>query len=255
MAQLDRQETTLHEVTGTRTSLGETPSSGQHFTGEDQRHLAGNAPTRKAPKPAKLSVRRKDQMLGGFLSSAVTCHVARRQLALRLRARLVAVELALAGERRFTLPEVAERAGTSTRTLNVHFGVKDALFAFPPPELVPALFECWLTAGDAVGLGKNLAVAFQALDRNPTARSLILGLAKLHSDQPKLSLADGYFNAALRSHLIQQHPLSASCLGWTGYITDALRDSFRDWALYTPKNSMESIVPNLVDRLHPIAFL
>jgi hypothetical protein len=194
-----------------------------------------------------------DQLLQGFLPAA-RCHIERKQLGLRLRARLVAVQIALTGERRSTLPEIAEQVGTSTRTLNLQFGVRDALFAFPPPELVPVLFDCWVSAEDSSGLNNGLACAFRELDRNPLARSLLMGLAHLHTDQPKLLLTDGYFNAALRSQLSTHEAVSTKCLGWTGYITDALRDSFQEWASGMP-GSLESIVPRLMERLSPIPFL
>ncbi len=253
MAELDRQQTRVQLGTGTQTLIEEIPTS-SNSRHEPQTRVGTKTSAEKVPKPAHQGVRGEDPELRGFLSSAATCHIERRQLGLRLRARSVAVELALAGERRFTLPEIAERVGTSTRTLNVQFGVKDALFAFPPPELVPALFECWFSAGNANGLKRNLKKTFQQLDGNPLARSLLTGLARLHAELPKLSPADGYFNAALRIQLVQQESRSTSCLSWTGYITDALRDSFQEWALHTPKAPMVSMVPNLMDRLRPIAF-
>lgn len=254
MAELGTQQTRTQQGAGSQTSVDKTPASLSNFPLEPQTRRRTNISARKVHKTAHLGVHDEDLALRGFLSSEGTCHIERRQLGLRLRARSVAVDLALAGERRFTLPEIAARVGTSTRTLNVQFGVKDALYAFPPPELVPALLECWLSAGDPAGLRKSLTEAFQELNGNSLARSLLMGLARLHTELPKLSLADGYFNAALRTQLVQQESLSPSCFGWTGYITDALRDSFQEWALQTPKASMVSIVPNLMDRLRPIAF-
>lgn len=272
MADLDREQARGQTSTGNQSLDGDLTSSSlsfgaaNHMTGGSRNTNAQKVPkTAKTTKPAKpikpthSSSRSKDPVLRGFLSSAATCHVERKQLALRLRARLVAVETALAGERRFTLPEIAERVGTSTRTLNMQFGVKDALFAFPPPELVPVLFDCWLSASDgsdASGLNETLTRTFHELDQNPLARSLFHGLARLHSELPKLLLADGYFNAALRQQIVQHESVSRSCLGWSGYITDALRDTFQEWATCLPADaSLESIAPNLMIRLRPIGFL
>ena len=254
MAELERPQTRAQVETGHQTAVDDTPTATTGSSVRHQRQLVGNVITQRAPKAAHTSTRREDPVLCGFLSSAPTCHVERRQLGLRLRARFAAVEFALAGEGRGTLPEIAERAGTSTRTLNVQFGVKDALFAFPPPELAPALFDCWRAAGDATGFEKNLMNALQRLDQNPLARTLLMGLAHLHTDLPRLSLVDGYFNAALRTQILHDQSLSRPCLSWTGYITDALRDGFQEWVLNTSKASLVSMVPNLMERLQPIAF-
>ena len=197
-----------------------------------------------------------DPVLQGFLCAAPICHVDRRQLGLRLRARSVAVESALAGER-LTLPEIAWRVHTSTRTLNMQFGIRDALFAFPPPELVPVLVDCWVSAGDVTGMREGLKLVFRKLDENPLARSLLVGLARLHTDLPKLGLSDGYFNSALRSQLVAHPSIPSSCFRWTGYLTDALRDSLQEWAVSGKESipSLESIVPNLMERLRPIALV
>ena len=197
-----------------------------------------------------------DPVLQGFLCAAPICHVDRRQLRLRLRARSVAVESALAGER-LTLPDIAERVGTSTRTLNMQFGIRDALFAFPPPELVPVLVDCWVSAGDVTGMREGLKLVFRKLDENPLARSLLVGLARLHADLPKLGLSDGYFNSALRSQLVAHPSIPSSCFRWTGYLTDALRDTLQEWTVSGKESmpSLESIVPNLMERLRPIAFV
>jgi hypothetical protein len=120
---------------------------------------------------------------------------------------------------------------------------------------VPVLFECWFAAGNTDGLNELLTGAFRELDTNPLARSLLMGLGRLHADVPKLLHTDGYFNAALRSHLVQHESAPSSCLRWTGYITDALRDCLEEWALQPVPASLESIVPCLMERLRPIAFV
>jgi hypothetical protein len=87
-----------------------------------RREAKKRQPTRtstEAPSGAKITNLHhwaEDSVLHGFLSSVPTCRIERKQLALRLRTRLMAVDLAIAGERRFTLPEIAELVGTSTRT-------------------------------------------------------------------------------------------------------------------------------------------
>jgi hypothetical protein len=245
MAELDRQQTRVN-ASAAEAVVGVEPISFDPT----------NCSVRKAPRPAFRHSECDDMVLQGFLAPVASCHVERKQLGLRLRARFIAVQMSLAGQGRSTLPQIAQRVGTSTRTLNIQFGVKDALLAFPPPELVPVLFHCWLSAGNADGLKDGLRMAFQELDRNPVARALLLGLGRLHNDQPKLFLTDGYFNAALRSQLAEHPAVPRSCLGWTGYITDALRDTLQEWALSTRDGaSLESILPRLMERLKPIAFL
>ena len=87
--------------------------------------------------------------------------------------------------------------------------------------------------------------------------SLLVGLARLHTDLPKLGLSDGNFNSALRSQLVAHPSIPSSCLRWTGYLTDALRDSLQEWTVSGKESmpSLESIVPNLMERLRPIAFV
>jgi hypothetical protein len=245
MAELGREQTRAHA--GTSDAI-----DAAHQISLDP----ANCPVRKVHRPTFRDSECDDIVLQGFLAPVASCRVERKQLGLRLRARFVAVQMSLAGQGRSTLPEIAQRVGTSTRTLNIQFGVKDALLAFPPPELVPVLFHCWSSAGDADGLKEGLRMALRELDQNPLARALLLGLGRLHNDQPKLFLSDGYFNAALRSHLAENPAVSRSCLGWTGYITDALRDTLQEWALSTRDGaSLESTLPRLMERLKPIAFL
>jgi AcrR family transcriptional regulator len=260
MADLDSEQKRGDISFGSQSSVGEMTNSLSQSVNSHQLHgghvVSRRRGARKAPKPIRSESRCQDPVLRGFISSVAIGHVDRRQVALRLRARLVAVEFALSGEQRATLPAIAERVGVSTRTLNMQFGVRDALFAFPPPELVPVLVECWLSAGDAPSMTESFKQAFRELDENPLARSLLMGLAQLHTELPNLVLCDGYFNAALRSEIIQQESVSNSCLRWTGYITDALRDTFREWVSDQPDSvaPLESVVSNLMEKLRPIAF-
>ena len=257
MADLGKQQARAHEYVENQGLNGEFKNTSSEVWGENQLRAGISAVmnSRQPRKAINSSFPYKELDLRGFVSSEPICHVERRQLGLRLRARLAAVDMAHETEGRNTLREIAERVGTSARTLNMQFGVKDALFAFPPPELVPVLFDCWLSAGDATGLQEGLTRAFRELDANPLARSLLMGLARLHTEMPKLMLADGYFNASLRSELVQNLSVSRSCLGWTGYITDALRDSLQEWASSAEPGLLESVVSNLMERLRPIAFL
>jgi hypothetical protein len=260
MAAFDEKHTTTDPFGGANGSVGELSSSLglSEFPAKQIRRtesVVSANPSRRLPKQIGTSVH--DPLLHGFIGSASICHVERRQLGLRLRARSVAVESALAGEGRSTLPDIAVQVGTSTRTLNTQFGIRDALFAFPPPELVPVLVDCWVSTGDAPGMRQALEMAFRKLDENPVARSLLIGLARLHTDLPKLALSDGYFNSALRSQLVAHPAIPSSCLRWTGYLTDALRDSLQEWTVSGKESipSLESIVPNLMERLRPIAFV
>jgi hypothetical protein len=260
MADLDTQQSWAPVSLEDHGLIGEITSSSTVHKGAGEmqlgRSLSAAVFSRQIHNTDNPVFRSEDRVLRGFLSSEPICHIERRQLGLRLRSRFVAVEAALLGEGRTTLPEIAVRVGTSTRTLNMQFGIKDALFAFPPPELAPVLFECWLFAENASGLKEGLTKALRELDANPLAHSLLMGLARLHTESPKLVITDGYFNAALRNQLVRHPSVSSSCLGWTGYITDALRDSLTEWARYWPDSApLESMVPRLMERLRPIEFL
>jgi hypothetical protein len=260
MADLDSERKRGDLPLGNQGSAGEMMNSLSQSVDSHQPHSSHGVQRRrgvqKEPKAELSDSRCEDPVLRGFISSVAIGHVDRRQVGLRLRARLVAVELALSGEQRATLPAIAQRVGVSTRTLNMQFGVRDAMFAFPPPELVPVLVDCWLSVGDAPSMTESLKQAFRELDANPLAPSLLMGLALLHSELPNLRLGDGYFNAALRNELMQQESVSASCLRWTGYITDALRDTLWEWVFGQSESvtPLDSVVPNLMERLQPIAF-
>jgi hypothetical protein len=191
-----------------------------------------------------------DTVLIGFTSSISAESTWRRATSIRIRARVAAAELILAGVPKPTLPQIAHCIGRSSRTLIDRFKVRDALFAFPPPELVPVLVDIWERARTIEDFAFGLESAFGLLDTNPVALRLLRSLAAVHNEQEILATTDGYFSAALRSELSRRGLGGSGVLHWTGFVTDALRDSLSRWSEST--QNLVSVVPEILSTLRPI---
>ena len=165
-------------------------------------------------------------------------HGVRKQAASVLRARIAAVDLALIESHPVGIKRVAERCGATERTIHRHFPTREALFAFPPPEMASALVASCFAAeswDDAVRLVRTV---FVALDANRSGRELMAGLVNVHQLNPGLSSTDGYFLAELRA-LIESRTggYSRSFLPLLGLFTEALREGFRLWAVDPTKST------------------
>jgi hypothetical protein len=191
-----------------------------------------------------------DLVLLGFASSATVEPTWRRTTSTRIRARVAAAELVLGGVSKPTLPQIANCIQRSSRTLIDRFKIRDALFAFPPPELAPVLVDVWVKALTIDEFSAGLESAFGLLDSNPVAVRLLRGLAAVHRQNAAFSAGDGYFSAALRNELSTRGLGSTGVLRWTGFVTDALRDSLFLWSEST--QNLVSVVPRIVSDLRPI---
>jgi hypothetical protein len=192
-----------------------------------------------------------DAVLIGFTSSISAESTWRRATSIRIRARVAAAELILAGVPKPTLPQIADCIGRSSRTLIDRFKVRDALFAFPPPELVPVLVDIWEKARTIEEFAVGLESAFGLLDTNPVALRLLRSLAAVHNEQEMFATTDGYFAAALRIELSRRGLRGSGVLHWTGFVTDALRDCLSRWSEST--ENLVSVVPKILSTLRPIA--
>ena len=82
----------------------------------------------------------EERLLRGFVPSGCSvAHGVRKQLAVRIRARCYAVDVALRNGIGTPLREIADRINVTERNLRQHFRHKEDLFAFPPTEIATAL--------------------------------------------------------------------------------------------------------------------
>jgi AcrR family transcriptional regulator len=203
----------------------------------------------------ELSLRRRtadEQLVRGFLPTQVTLgDGARKVLAARLRARCIAVDSVLQGGTRTPLKAIADRIGVSERTLNLQFRSKEALFAFPPPEMAGIFAETALGSTSWEVFAEQVRPRFEALDSNLIAKNLLFQLAKLHNQHPELYASDAYFATELRSQLSSHGDrIPTKVLFGVGYFTDCLRHVIDEWAaLREPATSiLERLVAVLVSQ-------
>lgn len=197
-----------------------------------------------APRSGLLLNETSDcEVLRGFDAINGTKQIHRRSTSIRIRARVAAVELVLEGVTKPTLIQIASRIGRSERTLVEKFRIRDALFAFPPPEIAPNFVDCWLRGQRSGNYEIELATLLTELDANPIATRLLRGLALIHHKNGQLQMTDGFFSHALRTELLRRE-CSEVMLDWTGYIADALRNALLDWA-----GGSETLLVDVVPRL------
>jgi Bacterial regulatory proteins, tetR family len=196
----------------------------------------------------ELSLRRREadqQLLQGFLPTQVTLgDGARKVLAARLRARCIAVDSVLQGGPRTPLKAIADRIGVSERTLNLQFRSKEALFAFPPPEMASVFANAAFGSSSWQGLDTQVRARFEALDTNIIGKNLLFQLAKLHEQHPELYASDAYFAAELRTQLgAFGDQIRPQALFGVGSFTDCLRHVIVEWA------AVSEPATNIIERL------
>ena len=181
-----------------------------------------------SPLPGEVEL----AMLAGFVDPACEpAHGDRKQAALVLRMRIAAVVLAHSGGLKAFAKSAAAQCGVSERTIARHFPVREALFAFPPPEMALAMVGAARLAGSWEDVELLARRVFVALDSNQVGRDLMSGLVAVHRSNPSLRAADGYFLAEFQGLLAQRvGPNYARALPLVGLFTEALRESFRVWA-------------------------
>jgi hypothetical protein len=171
-------------------------------------------------------------LLRGLIVPETACsHRNRKLLASRMRVRIVAVEYVLREGLRCPVGRIADAAHVTARHINLTFGPKQALFAFPPPELAVAIVATAATARTFEEIPAKLSVLFASLDRNTEVLALIAGTAELHRRHKELRIADACFAEQLRMSLQTHFPHSAAALRrWTGYVTDGIRERLMTWS-------------------------
>ncbi len=179
-----------------------------------------------------LPAQREAEQIQGFIAKGANpLPRERHSIALKIEARSVAVRLALNFGLRSPLRSVADQMGKSVRNLHFQFKTKEAMFAFPPPEMADALVHLGAQAQTWDEFAATVHDLLEALDRNKTGRDLLYGLAVLHDRYPELEEADAYFAQELRSK-IRSHPgINPRVLPWVGYLADGFKDAIRLWAL------------------------
>jgi hypothetical protein len=141
-------------------------------------------------------------LLAGFVDPArVLGHQECKDAAGRLRARIVAVELALVDGPRVKLKVLGARLDVSERTLQRWFTRREAMFAFPPPELARALVGVGLKADSWASVPDHIHRLFAELELNVTGRRFLADLAAVHHHHGWLRNADGYFAGELHGLL------------------------------------------------------
>ncbi len=183
---------------------------------------------------AQLIARRENdaQLVRGFVAPcSILRDGARKVLAARLRARCVAVELAMSDGLHISLRSVAERVGVSERNLHQQFHAKDALFAFPPPEFAVAVADLAEGPGRWSELAHRMRPLVRELEENVCGRNLFVGLARLHERYPALAASDAHFAYHLRLRL-QESDQSANpkLLLSVGFFTDCFRFALTEWS-------------------------
>ncbi len=195
----------------------------------------------------------EERLLRGFVpSGSAVAHGARKQLAVKIRARCYAVDVALRNGTGTPLREIADRINVTERNLRQHFRHKEDLFAFPPTEMATAIAlmtveaKSWSNAREATGQ------LLSDLDANLQGRLLLLRLVELHQREKHLGSSDNHFAHELRHQLsCIPVPFQARLTDWVGFFTDGLRSSLVEWSR-TPVEPLASIVDRLFALLDPL---
>lgn len=156
-------------------------------------------------------------------------------IAARMRARSVAVSLALEQGVKVSVKRVADQLGVSERNLFSQFRCKNALLAFPPPEMACAIGRLAITGGQSSGFVEKFRPMFASLDTNTTGRRLLCDLVELRHRHPELDQSDAYFSTELRAVL---DPSGLAADGVAGYITDGARKAMRNWSMCAETSTM-----------------
>ena len=194
----------------------------------------------------QLPGQRELAMLAGFTDPTQALrHGERKQSALVLRCRIVAEKLAREEGPKVRMKDVAARCGATERALYNHFSARDALFAFPPPEMATAMVKACHECETWQGMLARLHLLFSALEGNDDGRDLMGGLAALHRSCPTLGSTDGHFLSQLRRLLEPRNELAGQAWPIAAMFTEALRQSFSIWAI-DPTNSTLEVLDRTV---------
>ncbi len=189
-------------------------------------------------------------LLAGFVDPArVLGHQECKDAAGRLRARIVAVDLALADGPRVKLKVLGARLDVSERTLQRWFPVREAMFAFPPTELATALVGVGLKADSWASVPDHIHRLFAVLDVNEAGRRFLADLAAVRREHGWLRNADGYFAGELHGLMeANVHRTGGRAVAMVGYFTEGLRVALDHWAK-TPHESIIAVAHAITELL------
>jgi hypothetical protein len=179
---------------------------------------------------------RELDLLRGFVDPIVTIpHGLRKVSAAKLRARIAAVSVVQQHGPKVPLKLIASMVGRSERNLYGQFGTKEALLAFPPPEMAQAMGSMVRAATSWAEVGELIRPLFVCLNTNPDGLDLMAGLSVLYDEHRSLRQSDGYFADELRNVLAANESLSnpgsrRKATGLIGLFTDELRAAISEWA-------------------------
>jgi AcrR family transcriptional regulator len=195
----------------------------------------------------------EELLLRGFVPSGkVIAHGPRKLLAVKIRARCCAVEIALTHGIAAPMRKVADRIGITERNLHQHFRHKEDLYAFPPPEIATALALMTVGAASWQKVRELAELLFSDLEANGQGRLLLLRLVELHQRDRHLGASDNHFAHELRHHLsCVPVPFQAGLGDLVGFFTDGFRSSLIEWSL-TPNEPLTSVVDRVFVLLDPI---
>lgn len=172
----------------------------------------------------------------------------RKMAAMRMRARIAAVAVAVEKGSDATICLVAERAGSSRRNFSRWFPTRAAMFAFPPPEFGAALGKLASTAGSWAEVGASIRPLLAALDNNPEGRRFMADLAKLHRAHAWIRHADGYFAAEVQVVIqANSNRVGGKVMSLVAYFTEGLRAAFDEWS--NDPSASVMIVADEIDEL------
>ena len=194
----------------------------------------------------RLPGQRELALLAGFVDpTKEPRHGERKQAALMIRCRIAATELGAVAGPKIPFGEVALRCGATDRTIRNHFRTREALFAFPPPEMATAMVRGCRGCKTALEMLARLRLLFVALDENDEGRNLMKGLAHLHRTCPTLGSSDGHFLSQLRLLVISGGETAEQARPIAALFTEALRQSFSTWSV-DPTNSTLEVLDRTV---------
>jgi hypothetical protein len=177
------------------------------------------------PTPAEVEL----QLLRGFVGlDVVPTHGERKKLAARIRARCVAAELGI----ELPMKSFSDSLGVSERNLYRQFERREALFAFPPPELAVAIGESSHNQTSWLGVASCVGAIFAQLDENAEGKDLLRRLATLFRKHGEMARSDAHFACELRKQiLLRPHVFDPCVEDLVGHFTDRMRAYLMDWAL------------------------
>ena len=151
------------------------------------------------------------------------------------------IRLAVSGEASAhpALDDIASDLGISVRTIYNYFPVREAMFAFPPPEMAVGIVESTEGVTELEKVPDAVLPLLEALQTNTEGRTLMTNLVYQHEAHPELRASDAYFATELRKCLEvrdgMSHPAQVVLVG---FFTEALRLGLEQWARHPDSSTL-----------------